>query len=1143
MAGNVYDVIIRLKDQASGSLNKITTESKAARKGLSEVGGTVGSKLTPILRTAGVVAGGTVVAALGAASAAGLKMATDFEAGMANVATLTDASKEHIQSLADGVKKLSVETGKPLSDLTDGLYQTISAFGDTSNSMDLLEVSAKTAKAGLSSTTDALNLISAVTKGYGDTSTKAANDAADLALTTVKLGQTTFPELAASIGKVVPLSQNLGVSQKELFAVMATGTGVTGDAARVSTQYQGVLQSLMSPTKDMGDLYQKLGVQSGEALVKQYGLKGAMDIVVKAAKDSGKPLQKYIQSIEGQTLALALTGAQSDVYNQKLAAMGQATGATTEAFNKQQASLKSMEDQARQLGVVILTDIGEKVMPVVKAALQFIVDHGPAALDAVSKAFGVVGKTYDEYVKPVFDALIPILQVTLVPLLKNLVLPALGELAKFLGTTLGNSLKLVADLLSGRFGKAWEDIKAIFQGVIDYVKGVFLVELNFIPKTLQDISPKAAKAAGQIVKDILDAFLNLPKQLADIGRNLIAGLTGGIKDAASGAVDAAKAAADSVVDRFKSIFQIHSPSETMAEIGRNVLRGLGKGLSDPTELNNVRGLVEAVASNVVLWFNSRKNVQAANDYQNSDEARMRITGSLEASTAAGQAALERQRQVERYNTQAWVKGLAAAAPAATHAIATWVTDRTKAAVEWVKNQADTLRIRGDAQAAVDLQGQDRSRNANSAASAAIFAQLRAEQASKEALARIQSSLSTTVGRTPEMQKAIDTAAAWFQKGLKATLAFAAKSAADRLKASEAAKEAAAAVNGYENSLSALSAMGRAQTTKNQQDAAEAAAKLREKFVGLGSTIGKVDGIFGNLRSALGSKTAGGVISGLAGAAGGIADLIPGGQIVGSIIGKVGSLVAGVVDMISSLFDNGMKKAKATIESASQGIDLVSADAFSKIVQAKQSPFAAWLAGPKFEAQINQHARDIAKTISGGIQNGLSSGISAYLNGDADWLTKMREGVKGAIIQGITQAVVQGAIIKGALGGMLTKLTEQIAAGSWNAAGGTVDQIMKAIPALSEKLQALLAPLKDALGGGAASGASSVAPGAIVATVPMAPMTAMAAPAWAGPLTDAANKLSVAVDRWTREGLRVQIDTGSPSDQVMLTSLMYMGSAK
>ena len=125
--------------------------------------------------------------------------------------------------------------------------------GDSADSSESLRLAAKSAKAGIAETTDAINLISAVTKGYGDTSIAAQQKVSDFAFETVKLGQTTFPELAASMGKVVPLAAALGVKQEELWAQMATLTGDTGGAAEVTTQLRATYQAILSPTKEMSD--------------------------------------------------------------------------------------------------------------------------------------------------------------------------------------------------------------------------------------------------------------------------------------------------------------------------------------------------------------------------------------------------------------------------------------------------------------------------------------------------------------------------------------------------------------------------------------------------------------------------------------------------------------------------------------------------------------------------------------------------------------------------------------------------------------------------------------------------------------------------------------------------------------------------
>ena len=76
--------------------------------------------------------------------------------------------------------------------------------------------------------------------------------ASDLAFLTVKLGQTSFPELASSMGQVVPLAATMKVSQEELFGAMATLTGVTGGTAEVTTQLRATMQEFLSPSSQMG---------------------------------------------------------------------------------------------------------------------------------------------------------------------------------------------------------------------------------------------------------------------------------------------------------------------------------------------------------------------------------------------------------------------------------------------------------------------------------------------------------------------------------------------------------------------------------------------------------------------------------------------------------------------------------------------------------------------------------------------------------------------------------------------------------------------------------------------------------------------------------------------------------------------------
>ena len=281
--------------------------------------------------------------------------------GMANVATLIPGATERVKELKGEVQSLAISTGKSTDDISGGLYQVISAFGDTADTTKILEMNVKAAAAGVATTTEAINLTSAVTKAYGDTSAESVGKVADLAFMAVKLGQTDFPQLASSIGRVTPLAKEMMVTQEELFAVMATATGVTGGAAEVSTQLRGVLQSLMAPSADMTKLIEQMGFESGKAMVKELGLKGAIDAVVGTAEQSNMPLQKLMGSIEGQTLALTLAGSQSDVYKEKLGEMSKAAGAANTAYTEQTEGINKMGfawERTKQLAIVATQKLG-----------------------------------------------------------------------------------------------------------------------------------------------------------------------------------------------------------------------------------------------------------------------------------------------------------------------------------------------------------------------------------------------------------------------------------------------------------------------------------------------------------------------------------------------------------------------------------------------------------------------------------------------------------------------------------------------------------------------------------------------------------------------------------------------------------------
>lgn len=378
MALNLGSVIMKLDGDPSGLISA-ANRANLSLAGVNKMASNVAKQGLGALNngfraTAGIIQA-SFVGAMGAGAGATIFAVTEtnkFNASMANVASLMPGATARVNELKAGVQDLAIKMGVSTDDISGGLYQVVSAFGDTADSMKILEINAKSAKAGLATTTDAINLTSAVTKAYGDTSAEAVQKASDLALMTVRLGQTTFPELASSVGRVTPLMKQLGGSQEELFAVMATMTGVTGGAAEVSTQLAGALQSVMAPTKDTSELMKKLGFANGQAMIKGLGVQGSIKALVGEANRSGKPLQNFIGSIEGQVLSLGLAGPQAEDYKNKLAQMGLAAGATDAAFAEQTTGVNALGFKFAQIktqAVVLAQKFGDKLAPgIIKVA-------------------------------------------------------------------------------------------------------------------------------------------------------------------------------------------------------------------------------------------------------------------------------------------------------------------------------------------------------------------------------------------------------------------------------------------------------------------------------------------------------------------------------------------------------------------------------------------------------------------------------------------------------------------------------------------------------------------------------------------------------------------------------------------------------
>jgi len=382
--GYSIDYIYRISDRFSSVMERMRTSATRFDTGVTRMQTGLRNLQGRFQATGAKLANlQTGLAALGAG--AFLKSALDeaikFGDGIARIGTLIPGQKERLTSLKMTISDLAVSMGKDVNDIAGGAFDVISAFGDMEGETEKrLKAVAQAAVAGGATTSEALSLLSAVTKSYGDTSGEALQKASDLAFMTNVLGQTTFPEMAAAMGKVLPLTAQLGVSQEEVFASMATLTGVTGNTAEVSTQLSAVMSALIKPTAIMDDTLKRLGYSSASAMLKEKGLAGSLGILAKVTNGSEKAVGQLFGSKEAMTAFFALSGAQADKFKESLIAMSDAAASkgkvTQDALNEMMDApgykLSIMTSKFQKLKIMMGDIIAQSITPLIERFGSFM---------------------------------------------------------------------------------------------------------------------------------------------------------------------------------------------------------------------------------------------------------------------------------------------------------------------------------------------------------------------------------------------------------------------------------------------------------------------------------------------------------------------------------------------------------------------------------------------------------------------------------------------------------------------------------------------------------------------------------------------------------------------------------------------------
>lgn len=375
-------------------------------------------------------------------------------------------------------------------------------------------------------------------------------------------------QLGSVQGKLADALELSGVSVDEFNATLATCTTEEERSALIK--------------KTLNDLYGESAKQYKEANKDIIEAGKAQTKLTQATASLGavaEPIMTFIKS----TLADLLASLSPFVKLVGSGLMGALTGA-------KDGAVQLSNGISGLFGALIekITDILPMVSEVVGKLVPSILS---TILDQLPKVLSVGVQLVASLVNGIAQAL-----PTLIPEAVNCVVSLVTALLDNIGLIIDAGVQLIGGLTLGLINA----IPALVARMPDIINSILSALYNALPQLVSagfelstkislgmlEAIPQMVENIPQIVSALVEGLKKGVADMAYVGIELVKGLWEGIKSRAKWLGDKIKNFGKNVVDGFKRVFNIHSPSRVMRDtIGKNLALGIGEGFDD--QMGNV----------------------------------------------------------------------------------------------------------------------------------------------------------------------------------------------------------------------------------------------------------------------------------------------------------------------------------------------------------------------------------------------------------------------------------------------------------------------------------------------------------------------------------------------------------------------------
>lgn len=317
----------------------------------------------------------------------------DVETAFKTATTLFGEVDVDSENLSKRVRELTKD-GTNATEIYGTLYQAMSAgidaTEDMANATNATDVAVKASIAGLTTSTNAIDVLTTIINTY-NLSAEDATHIADELITVQNKGKTTLDELGASYGKTASSASAYKINMENVNAgyIALTKNGIA--TAEAGTYMASMFKELGDAGSDVsGILQEETGKTLGQLMEQGYSIADLLGILYDSTDQNAEALMNLWSSAEAGKASNAIVSQGLESFNNNIKELTVSTGTLQDAYDKMTDSMETDQKRFEQASNNMKQAVGDVLNPALREAYQSGTDLLSWATDFIEENPDVV---------------------------------------------------------------------------------------------------------------------------------------------------------------------------------------------------------------------------------------------------------------------------------------------------------------------------------------------------------------------------------------------------------------------------------------------------------------------------------------------------------------------------------------------------------------------------------------------------------------------------------------------------------------------------------------------------------------------------------------------------------------------------------